>query len=115
MVVAKYNRNGNLLWHRIFYSNEISMTNAVVSPQDDGSIIIGGLNSTIRSDTIEPLQYFADFDLPSQFGGYLIKIDSSGNDVKKHAFGGGYNQVLKLASAPNGDVYATGTFGFDSR
>src|SRR5438477_12816846 len=50
-------------------------------------------------------------DLVVQFGRQLAWIDGDGRRITPLEFGAGEPQVLTLYGAPNGDLFAAGSFG----
>jgi len=100
MVIAKYDVNGNQLWHKSYGGSKNDYFENVIETSDGGFIGVGYSESTTGDMT--GLN-------KGGFDGTIIKLDSSGNKVWMKSFGGtGSDTFYSALETPDGGYIAIG-------
>ncbi|WP_456363597.1 fibronectin type III domain-containing protein [Priestia aryabhattai] len=100
MVIAKYDTNGNQLWHKSYGGSKNDLFKSVLETSDGGFIGVGYSDSTT-----------GDMAGSNKGGldGIIIKLDSNGNKVWMKNFGGtGSDMFYSVLESPDGGYVGIG-------
>ncbi len=103
MFVAKVDKNGNMLWHRVYGGDGCDIATDIVQANDGGFAIVGRYNENYSSGTNHQL--------------WLLKIDSKGDSLWAKTYGGAdYDIGNSIALTHDGGFIMTGSYshGYDS-
>ena len=78
-IVVKYNKDGNVLWKKVFYTNE-STYFSVIETEDKNIVCVGKVRGNI-----DGLQVQKSTASPDSL---IVKYDKDGNEIWKKSFGG---------------------------
>jgi hypothetical protein len=113
IVVAKYNKDGNVIWAKSAGSERSDFNEAIAVDNEENIYLIGifhGDSFHLGNDTIVKEKSSTD-------NLYVIKYDINGNALwsKPIGYTGNSEIILRnIIAGDNGKLYATGSFYFDS-
>ena len=100
IVFLKYNKNGNLIWHKIWGGNGEDLIDRIYPTNDEGFLAIVSYTST----NIEELPKLSEISVG------IIKFDKEGNIEWKKPWGGSnYNSIRDIKILENDSCIIAGT------
>ncbi|MEM4992631.1 hypothetical protein WKH56_08820 [Priestia sp. SB1] len=100
MVIAKYDFNGNQLWHKSFGGSKNDYLSSVIETSD-GSFVGVGYSESTNGDMTGLNKGVIDAT--------IIKVDSNGNKLWMKSFGGtGSDAFYSILESPDGGYVASG-------
>ena len=110
-IVVKYNKDGNVLWKKVFYTNE-STYFSVIETEDKNIVCVGKVRGNING-----LQVYGAANIDS----LIVKYDKDGNEIWKKSFGGsGYDEYTSVVETKDkgyvvvGNTYSTDIENLDT-
>jgi len=104
-LVVKLNSNGNLIWDKNIYGNQIFLS-SLTCDTDDRIYLVGVFGFAYFNGQLLPPSISSN-----QFDGYILKLASNGNfEWLKTIAGTKYDLVTDVTSDGDGNIYCTGAF-----